>query len=318
MAAQLSSHEREVISQGLHAGESDQEIAEQLGRHRTTIWRERNRNSGEHGYFGWQAHALAQQRRRRRPLVRKMQRPKVLNFVRKKLKALWAPEQIAGHLRRVCRGDRKRCVSHQTIYIWIRHDPERWTCWEKCLRGGGPHKKYRGPGISNAVMLAHRPAIVNRRGRYGDWEGDTVLGKRQQGCLVTHVDRKSGYLLAAVLPDRCADTVNKASAKLFGKLPARRRKTLTLDRGSEFSGHKELAQRTGLKVYFADPYAPWQRGTNENTNRLLRQYFPKGTDFRKVTQRQVQKAVHALNHRPRKRLNYKTPHEVFTKNMCCT
>jgi len=165
------------------------------------------------------------------------------------------------------------------------------------------------------VEIARRPAVVNRRSRFGDWEGDTILGLGRLSAIVTHVERKSGYLLAAKLDACKSKEVNRASKRLFGKLPDRLRKTLTLDNGKEFSSHEELSRVTGLKIYFAKPYAAWQRGTNENTNGLLRQFFPKRTDLRNVSQHQIAHAVRLINNRPRKRLGYRTPNEVLP-NSC--
>jgi len=144
-----------------------------------------------------------------------------------------------------------------------------------------------------------------------DWEGDTLEGARGSGGLATHVDRKSRYLLAAKLTDKKAVTMNAQTIKAFTRLPQTMRQTLTVDNGSEFSQFKELERKTGLKVYFADPYSAWQRGTNENTNGLLRHYFPKGTNFQKVTDEEIALIIKKVNHRPRKCLNYQTPHEVF-------
>jgi IS30 family transposase len=152
---------------------------------------------------------------------------------------------------------------------------------------------------------------VNTRERFGDWEGDTLEGRKGTGGLVTHVERKCRYLLAAKLTDKKAVTMTQQSIKSFRRTPRALRQTLTVDNGKEFSQFKELTIKTGLEVYFADPYAAWQRGTNENTNGLLRQYFPMGTDFRNVSEKDVAIVVKKINNRPRKCLNYQTPHEVY-------
>ena len=161
------------------------------------------------------------------------------------------------------------------------------------------------------VSISERPAIVETRERFGDREGDTIEDKKSSGYVATHVERKSRYLLAAKLANKKAESLTTQSTKAFWRIPKKMRQILTVDNGKEFSRFKELEDKTGLTVYFADPYSAWQRGTNENTNGLLRQYFPKGTDFRMVTQKDLAFAVKKLNHRPRKCLNYRSPHEVF-------
>jgi IS30 family transposase len=170
-------------------------------------------------------------------------------------------------------------------------------------------------GVSSRGVspIDQRPSIVDMRERFGDWEGDTLEGKQGSGGLATHVERKCRYLIAGKLPDKKAATMTQQSITSFRKTPRILRQTLTVDNGKEFSNFKELEKRTGLKVYFADPYAAWQRGTNENTNGLLRQYFPKGTDFRTISDKDVAIVVKKLNNRPRKCLNYQTPHEVFSQ-----
>ena len=156
-----------------------------------------------------------------------------------------------------------------------------------------------------------RPEVVNQRKRFGDWEGDTMVGRQHQGRLVTHVERKSRYLLAGKACDGTAASFNQTSQSLFAQIPKQFRKTLTLDNGSENADFQDIERCLNLKVYFAKPYASWERGTNENTNGLIRRYFPKGTNFLNVTHKQLEKVVHLLNHRPRKCLNYRTPFEVF-------
>jgi IS30 family transposase len=233
------------------------------------------------------------------------------------LESYWSPEQIAG---RIARRYPKLCgrVGHQTIYDWIAKQPNR-RYWESFLRFGGKRRKRRDcrGTIPRTVQIDRRPAEINNRSRYGDWEGDTVIGKRRKSVLVTHVERKSGFLLAAKIEGRLSEAVNRASYQLFQSIPAKLRRTLTLDNGKEFAGYEDLSRWTGLAIYFTKPYAAWQRGTNENTNGLLRQYFPKGTDFDHVTARQLNRAVDLINDRPRKRLKYKTPLEVFQNTPHC-
>ena len=155
--------------------------------------------------------------------------------------------------------------------------------------------------------------FFNKGGRFGDWEADTIEGKKSTGYMATHVERKSRYLIAAKLPDKKAESLTLKSIKAFWRIPKKMRKTLTVDNGKEFARFKELEDKTGLTVYFADPYSAWQRGTNENTNGLLRQYFPKGSDFSKISENYVATVVKKVNHRPKKCLCYQSPHEVFWK-----
>ena len=165
--------------------------------------------------------------------------------------------------------------------------------------------------IPGRVDISQRPLVVDKRARYGDWEGDTMIGCQHQGRLVTHVERKSRLLLAAKAADGTAEAFNQASLKLFAAIPQRYRKTLTLDNGSENALFKTLQEKLKLSVYFAKPYASWERGTNENTNGLIRRYFPKGTNFLTVAESELERVVNLLNHRPRKCLKYRTPFEVF-------
>ena len=314
MAQQLTMREREVISQMRYAGESRAAIARRLGRHKSTIGRELTRNTDREGYSAVAAQQKANERRRHRPIERKMDRPEVNEAVRRGLARCWSPDQIAGRLRREHRRDRSRWVSHQTVYEWIERDEHR-EHWEGFLRHGGrrrPRSDRRGQ-LAGTVSLADRPRVVDERRRFGDWEGDTVLGAKGRGALLTHVERKSGYLLVAKLPQKKAERVNRATRRLFAPLPAGLRRTLTLDNGKEFAGHKTLARQNELRVYFADPYAAWQRGTNENTNGLLRQYFPKGTDLDGVSHQELNGVAQEINDRPRKRLGYQTPTEVLLR-----
>jgi transposase, IS30 family len=175
--------------------------------------------------------------------------------------------------------------------------------------GSGP----RASRMTGRVSLADRPAIVHRRGRVGDWEGDTVVGRGQTGFLATHVDRRSRFLLAAKVSRRTAAEVTAATQRILHPLPRHVRRTLTVDNGSEWTAFRTLQATLGLRVYFASPYAAWERGTNENTNGLLRDYFPKPTDFSTITKPQLAQAVEELNNRPRKCLAYHTPAEVFAR-----
>ena len=314
MASQLTLEERERISQLVAAGESQAEIARELGRAPSTICRELRRNSAAGDYLACTAHHLAQQRRRDRPLVRKLDRAEVVQFVRRNLLRCWSPDQIAGRTKREFPNQSQFHVSHQTIYTWIGAlpDDER-SRFRACLRRAGrrrPSDDRRGKLVGQ-VSIQGRPQVVDQRRRYGDWEGDTIVGARQSGAIVTLVERKSGYLLTAKSCDRQAWRVAEKIRARLGTLPSPQRRTLTFDNGKEFAQHQSLAERLAIKVYFADPYCSWQRGTHENTNGLLRQFIPKRTDFSNISWQALEEYTHLINDRPRKRLGYRTPAEVF-------
>ena len=219
-----------------------------------------------------------------------MERPEVASYVRQRLRQRWSPDEIAGRSRDDFPRDPRRHVSRQTIYAWIHAHPAAaywrryWRAWAAC---GGRENRGRLPAC---VSIEGRPAVVDRRARYGDWEGDTVVGRGHRSGAVTLVDRKSGYLLLGKVHDRQAATVREAMTELFQPLPTRLRKTLTLDNGKEFAEHEQLAATTSLRVYFAKPYCAWQRGTNENTNGLVRQFSRKEATWRTCRQSSSRKS----------------------------
>lgn len=314
MARQLTFLERERISQMHDAGAENVEIAKELGRARSTISRELRRNGVAGEYSAVIAQGLHARRRRQRPLVRKLDRPEVAEFVLSHLARCWSPDQIAGRSKRDFPKDRCRQVSHQTIYAWIRAQPtanrQRFMGFLRFAGRRRPGEDRRGR-IPNQVSIEGRPKVVDARRRYGDWEGDTVVGARQSGAIVTLVERRSGYLITAKSCDRKARRVAGKIESRFRQLPARLRRTVTFDNGKEFADHERVSARLGLNVYFAQPYCSWQRGTNEHTNGLLRQFLPKGTDLLTVSWQELKHYTHLINDRPRKRLDYRTPAEVF-------
>jgi len=207
-------------------------------------------------------------------------------------------------------------VVPETIYRWIYRDFQAGgTLWKDLRR---QHKKRRQQPrfgkirsrIPDRVSIHERPKAVETRERFGDWEGDTVMGAQGQGAVITLVARKSRYLLAGKLAGKVAKSLNLEANLLLKTLPTCWRQTLTLDNGTEFTHFKDIEIATGIQVFFADPYSSWQRGANENTNGLIRQYFPKGCDFRKMSKSDLAKAIEKINHRPRKCLGFKSPHEV--------
>jgi len=312
MAHHLTLEERERLSLLHVQGTSPAEIARQLARDRSTISRELRRNRITPEYSAVIAQRLADERRRDRPLTRKMARADIDRYVRAHLTSYWSPEQIAGRLRREFPNDSQRRISHQTIYTWIDNDPYRHH-WEHYLRHGGRKRtqpEKRGQ-IAGRVAVAGRPQAANLRRRFGDWEGDTVVSRHRRGGALTLVERKSRYTLIRKVPNLKARTVRTAARHSLAALPQTLRRTMTFDNGKEFAEHERLAEQLGLAIYFARPYAAWQRGTNENTNGLLRQFHPKGTVFTTVRPSELQTTQDLLNHRPRKCLGYRTPTEVL-------
>jgi IS30 family transposase len=313
----LTARDRYVISH-LHSQMSYREIARRLGRHHTTISREIKRNKPPHStYWYYFIERDVELKRHTARCFRRQSHLPLVKYVEGKLRLNWPPEAISARLKLDYPNDGRMRVSHETIYRWVYLVAEEGVDIHNHLRRR--HKKRRkqkryGSGrrfIAGRVPIHQRPAIVAERERFGDWEGDTLEGARGTGGLATHVERKSRYLIAAKLSDKKAATMNTQTIRAFTKLPRVMRQTLTVDNGSEFSQFKELEKKARLAVYFADPYAAWQRGTNENTNGLLRHYFPKGTDFRKISGEEIELIVKQVNNRPRKCLNYRTPHEVF-------
>jgi len=310
MACQLTLLEREQIAQFRIQGLSKAEIGRRLGRHRSTIGRELARNSEGANYWASSAQEKSKARRRCRP--RKLDDEKLNEYLRRGLARCWSPEQIAGRSRLQFRRPR-RWLSHSTIYRWIAVDPDRGH-WESFLRFGRRRRQPETRGkLPARAEIAGRPEVVDERRRFGDWEGDTVVGKQRRGGLVTLVERKSGFALVAKVQRLMARNVERATTRQLVPLPRSLRRTATFDNGKEFARHERITQATGIAIYFARPYHAWERGSNESFNGLLRQFFPKGTDFTRISRRQVARAEKLLNERPRKSLGYQTPNEVFSK-----
>jgi IS30 family transposase len=315
----LTLSEREVISQMHFSGASPSAIGKALGRHRGTIAREIARNTlpGWGDYFAHQAAWLAALRRSGSKQRFAQHSRVVWSYVKQKLREGWSPEQISGRMREQFPDDDGMRISHETIYAWIREEKRNGGAWWRRLRQS--HRKRRkryGSGenrgqIKDRVGIEQRPKVVAKRSRLGDWESDTIEGKGTCGYLVTHVERKSRYVVAARINDKRAESFNQGTRRAFRGIPRSLCYTLTADNGKEFSQFKEIESMLEANVYFADAYSSWQRGTCENTNGLLREYFPKATDLTTVSHQRVAAAVNKLNNRPRKCLGYRTPHEVL-------
>lgn len=324
---QISDEERVKISAWLELGLCQSEIALRLGKHRSSISRELTRNTFR--YDGsvktWKAkHQIRERRKQKSLLQRKLVKDSRLRAgVVRLLKKYYSPEQICGRLKKI-RGnsDPDFCLCPETIYRFVYEQrPELRTYLRQ--QKGKYRRRYRSlqrieerKKLLNNRRIDKRPAIVETRQRIGDWEGDTVVGKNRSGYIVTMVDRKTGYLVAKTTRTKEANKVRKAIEESFEDIPSRYKQTTTFDNGTEFMEYEQLEQATGLDVYFAYPYHSWERGTNENTNGLLRQFFPKTRDFSNITQTELDHAVSLLNNRPRKRLNFRSPAELF--HSCCT
>jgi transposase, IS30 family len=300
----------------LKRGCAKTEIAQLLGVHRSTITRELKRNTGCKGYRYLQAQEKASARRAAASGAPRKMKPGLVREIEEKLtQEQWSPDQISGWLKRQGRA----FVSCERIYRHIWKDKRNGGGLWRHLRHSG--KKYNrrkgktsGRGlIPGRVDIAERPAIVAEKRRIGDWEGDAIIGRGLKGAILTHVDRTSKYTKLAILPDRSAASVQKACDASL--LPiAHKIETITYDNGKEFAAHAQIAAKLGAHIYFAKPYHSWERGLNEHTNGLVRQYFPKGSDFSTLTSADVQRVEDKLNARPRKVLGYKTPGEVFFAN----
>jgi len=312
MASHLTMEERDRIAQLWHQGAEQKEIARFVGRSAATISRELRRNQVGDDYLAAQAQRESERRRSERPLSRKMNDPELNQTVRNLLTQEWAPEQIAGRLQQQHPGSADRHVSAQTIYTWIEQD-EHQEHWKSFLRRRGKRPCHRRNAAKNlgGAPIDKRPKVIEGRLRLGDFEGDTVLGPLGTGGLATLVDRKSRYTIIVKVRSKQADHVHQKLKQRLKELDEERRRSVTFDNGTEFARCQRLEKHLGLKLYFADPGCPYQRGTNENTNGLIRQYFPKGTDFRDISHAEVRRVENLLNNRPRACLGFRTPNEVF-------
>ena len=314
--------ERGKIELMVKQGNSHQQIAHELGFHRTSILRELRRNGTKERYEAEKAQERYSERRKACCQKAKLAADTLLrDYVADKL-ALeqWTPELVAGRLPLDYPGDGQMRVCHESIYQAIYTDGEYLDMLRQELpqarpkrRKRGQGKRRRGPSIQNRVDISERPAIVDNREEIGHWEGDTVVGKNQDGFAVTLVERASRRLAAAKTQTKAALEVQRAVIEALQDYPVSWVKTITFDNGTEFAGHQAIANGLGVSVYFAAPYSAYQRGSNEQVNGLIRRYLPKGTPFRDVTHEQLDEIVEKINNRPRKCLGYRTPNEVFNE-----
>ena len=323
----LTLTEREEISRGIVAGSSIRSIAASLGRAPSTISREINRNGGQQYYRANQADQAAWDRARRPKVCKLVENRSLARIVARKLQLEWAPEQIAGWLKRTYPDDENYQVSHETIYrslfIQARGALKKELLQHlrrtRAMRRSRHHtQKTADHGrITDTVSIRERPASVEDRAVPGHWEGDLVMGSNNSQ-IATLVERNTRYVMLAKVNGQDSETVINALIKQSHKLPRELYKSLTWDRGKEMAEHKRFTLATDIKVYFCDPQHPWQRGSNENTNGLLRQYFPKGTDLSVHSQAKLNAVARRLNERPRKTLDYETPAERFNAYVAST
>ena len=319
----LSLAEREEISRGIVADLSARSIASKLGRSPSTISREINRNGGRANYRAIPADQNAWDQAQRPKRCKLVRNRALARIVESKLRLLWSPEQIAGWLKRSFPADERYQVSHETIYrslfvqargalkkelqLYLRSKRTIRRAKQSSLKGIGLG------GMPDAVSIRERPASVEDRAVPGHWEGDLIEGPNGS-CIATLVERHSRYLMLIKLDNKKTETVVTALIKQARRLPDELYKSLTWDRGFEMRDHQRFTLETDIQIYFCDPQSPWQRGTNENTNRLLRQYLPKRTDLSVHSQEDLDKIARQLNERPRKTLDYETPADRF--NAC--
>lgn len=312
--SQLTEVQRYQISALMEARKSRQEIANLLGVSISTIGRELKRNTGQRGYRPKQAHIKAVRRREWATKAIKMT-VDVICLIEAKIALEWSPEQVSGWLAK----EQNISLSHERIYQHVWADKRQGGKLYKHLRQSNKKRKKqygskdkRGQ-IRDRVSIDERPAIVEAKLRIGDWEIDTVIGKNHQGALVTLVDRVSKFTLIKKVDSKHARVVTEATIQMLTPY-LDKTLTITADNGKEFAGHKKLSEELEAAIYFAHPYSSWERGLNENTNGLIRQYFTKGSSFENISDDEVEMVMDRLNHRPRKTLDYETPHAVFFRN----
>lgn len=311
---QLTYEQRCQISVLKKRGFSQREIAEAVGVSQSTVSRELSRNAGKKGYRHKQAQEKTTERRKAASKATKMTGA-LLALIEAKLCIEWSPEQISGWLL----ADQDILISHESIYLHVWSDKRKGGDLYTHLRRQGKkydkrrHGKSTRGHISGQVSIDDRPQVVDEKARVGDWEIDTVIGKGHRGALVTIVERATHFTVSRQVDSKSADAVTQATIALLKPLKEVVH-TITADNGKEFAYHEKIGTALEADVYFAHPYSSWERGLNENTNGLLRQYFPKSTDFTEVSQFDVKRAVKRLNTRPRKTLDFKTPNDLMAEH----
>jgi transposase, IS30 family len=319
---QLATAEREEISRGLVRGDSFRLIAAVLDRHPGTIGREVNANGGRADYRAWKADRRADELSRRPKLSVFERCPRLAAYVEGKLKRKWSPQEISGRLINDFPDDPEMRVSHETIYqtLFVQGRGGLRKELAKCLRSGRTQRRPHGRTVNtrgtlrDMVMISERPADVDDRAVPGHWEGDLIIGKAGRSAIATLVERSTGFVMLAALPHgHTAELTRDALMAKILALPQRLRLSITWDQGTEMAQHAQFTIDSGVQIYFCEPHSPWQRGSNENTNGLLRQYFPKSTDLSGHSQTELDAVADELNGRPRRRHHYLTPSEVYNQ-----
>jgi len=318
----ITPEQRNELAVLLRAGHNQKEIAELLKKDKSTISRELSRNPSANkiGYSVKKAKQNSKEKRiQANARFRKLENNIWLqNYVIKKLKRYWSPEQISGRLKNKYSEDKKKWIGKDSIYNFIYEEKKDLVKYLRCQKG--KYRRRRGTKIREKQRemikkrrIDERPGVINNRKRVGDWEGDTIVGAEKNIHILTHTERKSGKLLADKLERATAELTKEKTVERFKKIQKKKRRSCTYDNGVTFAEHEITEKETGMTIYFAHPYHSWERGTSENTNGLLRQFFPKGSSFDTVTQEDIDRACSLINNRPRKRLNYFTPNEIFNK-----
>jgi IS30 family transposase len=323
--ARLSLEDRVEILLGLERGLTYRQIGEVVGKHASSICREINNNGGRERYRPMHAHRRAAHQSRRPKPTKLGANPELCRRVIADLQRLWSPEEIHARLRTEFADRPEMWVSHETIYksIYIQGRGELRRELARCLRSGRARRRPQGRGerrarIPDMVMVSERPAEAEDRAVPGHWEGDLLIGKDGKSAIATLVERSTRYVLLAKVPNQRAETVRRALVDRVHTLPSHLWRSLTWDQGSEMAQHRLFSIETGIDVYFCDPHSPWQRGSNENTNGLLRQYFPKSTSLSRHSQEQLDAVAVQLNGRPRETLGWQTPAERLTELIALT
>jgi IS30 family transposase len=321
----LSLSEREELSRGLVAGDSLRRIATRLRRAPSTVSREVVRSGSRHGYRAWRADEAAVERARRPKPAKLALNSKLRGEVERGLRACWSPQQIAARLRRDYPNDPEMRVSHETIYrtLFVQARGALRKELTTCLRTGRTQRRPQmrslesGAGrLQNMILISDRPPEIEDRAVPGHWEGDLIIGKGGRSAIGVLVERRSRYVVLLHLPHgRTAEDVRVALTRQIRKLPAELRRTLTWDQGKEMAEHAQFSMDTNMTVYFCDPHSPWQRGSGENTNGLLRQYFPRTADLSQHSAAHLNAVSRELNNRPRQTLNWMKPSEVFSRTV---
>jgi IS30 family transposase len=320
----LSLAEREEIALGVGRGDAAIVIARRLGRSTSTVTRELARNGGRRGYRAAGADERALERARRPKPAKLVRCPRLRTEVERRLRERWSPQQIAARLRLDFPDDPEMRVSHETIYqsLYVQTRGALRRELASSLRSGRSHRRSRGfrmgGNLRDIVAIADRPAEVNDRAVPGHWEGDLIVGKAGRSAIATLVERQTRFTMLIQLPDRTAESLRVALTGHIQRLPDSLRRSLTWDQGKEMAEHARFTVDSNVQVYFCDPSRPWQRGTNENTNGLLRQYFPKGDDLARYQQADLDRVADELNGRPRQTLEWMKPSEVFDQLIATT